>query len=762
MKRRPDFANLVLATEEDLDRGENYRIQTMKEIVHAMSSGYDEATSTAQYYHGIVTPQDKLRFTGTETVEITGGTFTLSTGVAFTRLNATTDLDTTPQYAGGDRAQVSAALVDANIAHQTVSDVDNYVFLVHAELQKDKRFDESGALFHFVHKEDSYLVVQLTSAECTTLGTFTGNPSGSVAVANIEAPYLDAQLTSDEKTKSFGSWSAPGGVFTIGSVTVNHYNSVFLGKIEVTDTATPKYKFYYTIPGGDPQVGNYTRERFSIVDQAHREQVGRGTPSVTNPHGLLIQDLDGHEDNNEDHRLLGHTNGIYPKSGIAALQCSVDGTSDTVDVQQLTANQYLFLGGKRITSISPTSISFSAEATGTYYIYLQPAGAPTISDSYPYEYFVGTLAKATSLPADAFALCTVYWDGSDAKAYDGDTRYSAGSATNPTTDMRVFGTTGYDTIVQDIITAAASDSVVPNGDLVLRDGDTIQGWTNGAPGTILSQTGDNCLKVTGSDSSLVFPINLLQDYSLEYLAHTEGASCDYEIKVFGYRGKNKTLDEVGSFAVKTETGVNYSSWTSVTAELLTTDVFLDDISNPVSDSLINYAAISISVTVGTLNLNNVRFRPKASTIFLGDSVVTAPKISVGAMQKRHFDGTSDTDSLEALVDGSDADAHHTHTLLNQTLGAWELKDGNTVHQAPSDGFLCGYQSNFHFTIYVHATLALVSSKDASAKRVIHGIYHSGATGTASCPVRKDEYYTHEGAFTTPSLGSYAFWFVPIG
>ena len=688
MKSRPDFANLVLATEEDLDRGENYRIQTIKEGIHAMSSGYDPYTSTALYYYGIVASQDNLQFSGTEGIEITGGTFTVSSGNAFTRLKPGTDLTTVPQYEGGDRLGVAAALADVNIKHKTVSDVDNYIFLVHVELDTDKRFDETGTFFHFVHKQDSYVVVQLTEAEATTLGSFVGNPSGSVVASDVEATHLDSLLTSDEKTKTFGTWSSPGGIFTVGSITVNHYNSIFLGKIEVTDTATPKYKFYHTLLGTDALYGSFSRPSFSTVDQVHREQLGRGVPSDTNPHGLLIQDLDGMEANNEDHRDQLHTDGIYPKSAASALSCSINGTNDTVNVQQLAANEYLFLDGKRVTSIATISISFSAEGVGTYYIYVQP-GTPGTSDTYPYDFYTGTLAKATSIPSDGFPLCSVYWDGTDAKAYDGDIRYSSGSATNPATDMRVLGNSSYSIIGSDYDQAIANDSVVPNGDFVLREGSTISGWENGTVGTILSQSGDNCLKVAAgnSDSSLLFPINLLQDYSLEYLAHTEGGSCTYKISVIAYRGRYKTLDEVGSFDIKSETGATYSSWTAVNAELLTTDVFLDDISNPVDDSLINWSAISIEVSAGNLNLNKLRFKPKETNISLSDDSVTSTKIVDGSIRKGHLDGTTSTVSIAALVDGSQTTLH-THAGVNAKANAfawvyWEMVSGVVVPNADS-------------------------------------------------------------------------------
>lgn len=44
-----------------------------------------------------------------------------------------------------------------------------------------------------------------------------------------------------------------------------------------------------------------------------------------------------------------------------------------------------------------------------------------------------------------------------------------------------------------------------------------------------------------------------------------------------------------------------------------------------------------------------------------DNSITAAKILAGAILKKHLDGSTDTDSIAALVDGTNADALHIHT-----------------------------------------------------------------------------------------------------
>lgn len=684
MSKRTVFANLVLASMEDLNNMGDYRVQQEKEFLGAIMVGYDTDLATELSYYGVVKEPVALRFSGIDDTEYTNDYFTLQAGTAITRFDETTDLGSNPQYNGGERLRVSSSQSIA-IRHNTLVDPNNYIFLAYVELKKNKKYDQSGVNAYFVDRQDAWILVQMTQAEAQSLGNFNTNPNGYVNALNITAPHLNALLTNDEKSYTFGSWSSPGGVFTVGSYRVTHYNSVFLGKVLTTGESPIKYKFYHTLLGADALYGVFSRPGLSIVDNAHRNRLGNGTQSDANPHAQALTDFDLYNETIVDHRNLHHGSGINIKFS-TSLECVINGTTtpDSVTVTQLLSGEYLFFQGKRVTSVSPLTVTFSENpASGAYYIYVQPAGSATISPTSPYESYVGVVAKATSLPANAFLLCSVYYDqGTQTlKAYNGDPRYNASSTTNPVNDLRVFGLVSYDNIQSSILESTGKENLIINGNFELVENNVIKGWTNGTPGTILPADGNACLKIPsggGSTSSLAFPIDGNVDYGFRIKSHTESTSSTYQINLFLYRGKNKVRDKVGSFVLNSGT-INYSSWTLLEGEFLSTSSITWD-GAFINRNEVGWGTIEIVSSSGILNLDSVVFRPKIRTVDVSNDQITEPKIGPDAVSARTINPDVAGIGLTQAGDGS-LRVNPDETSLTVTGDTVAIKGGgvSTTH-----------------------------------------------------------------------------------
>lgn len=615
--KRTDYANLVRVSEEDLDDTEQYRVQTIKERTGAATVGYNISTSTEESYFGIVKEPLSLKFSGVEDTEYISSTFTLQSGTCFTRFKESTDLSLNPLYDGGERIYLNTSNT-ANIKNKATSNTDNYIFLVYVELKKNKKFDEAGINTFYVDREEGWVIAQLTAAQVSTLGTFSSNPSGYVDISNIEAPNLDSELTNDEKSYTFGTWSTPNGIFTVDSpIRITHYNSVFIGKVEVTNLSPVSYKFYHTLKVTDTHYGNWNRPGYSVVDQYHRNLVGNGIKSVTNPHGTSVTDLENFNNTIVDHRNIHHTSGISPK-GSGALECVSNGTTtpDSVTITQLAGSEYLFIQGKRVTTVSPiTGLFGDIPATGTYYIYVQATGSPIISYTAPFESYSGLVSKGTSVPSNGFLLASVYWDNptQTLKAFKDDIRYSAASISNPVTDLRSYGTTGFDMIQSTLFETDRKENLIPFGNFEVTDNNLIKGWLLGEAGTILPASGSRCLKVSnGTDNSLIFPIDCSLDYSFKIKAHTDGVIATYQVNLLFYRGKNKTRDKVGSKNLITGTPT-YSLWTTIEKEFLSSDTITWD--GSLQDrNAIGWAVLEISVSSGAVYLDEVVIKPKTRSI----------------------------------------------------------------------------------------------------------------------------------------------------
>lgn len=695
--KHTQYENLVLNNSEDLQNHVNYTAQAIKERVAVSTVGYNTASSTSTSYYGIVKEgSSALQFSGVEDTEYTDETFTVQTGNAITRFNEDTNLANNSQYDGGEKIRLSLAQ-NINIRHKTGGDTANYIFLTYVELKKNRKYDESGINVYFVDRQDSWVVSQLTQAEATTLGLFDSNPNGYVDVTNVQASHLDALLNNNEKTYTFGSWAYDSGIFTIGSVRVTHYNSVFLGKVNVTSTSPVKYKFYHTLQGADALYGIFSRPKFSVVDNTHRNRKGSGTESDTNPHAQSLTDLGGFDTIDKDHSSLQHSSGIMPKF-TTSLQCVGNATTspDSVTVEQIATGEYLWLQGKRVTSISTTSVSFSdLPTTGTYYIYVMASGSAQSSPTYPYVYYIGTLNRGTTVPSAGFVLCSVYWDSStqSVKAFESDPRYNASSNSNPVTDLRVFGISGYDVLHSTMFEHSQGLNLVPNGNMEIVEEDVVKGWYVGTLGDIRANTGSSCLKVDATtDYGLLFPFDAVgQKYLFKAKVRTNG-TCNYQIKLMFYRGKDRSKDALGYYyPYLISENTSYSDWTEKTTEcILDSDTQDVDVHWTVAEAgmryrkYIGWACIEITVASGTLYIDDIILKKlveesdiynsgSSGQVYLSDgsgkgswaSLAVGTNVSVNDLAI----GTTKIADL-AITTGKIAANAVTLAKLNMSLGNW--------------------------------------------------------------------------------------------
>lgn len=657
--KRTDFHNLVLVTQNDLRNVEDYGVQGLKERLYSGMVGCDTSGANAVSYFGVVKEPSDLRFIGSN--PMTNPQFTIGAGVSYTRFDPTSIAN--PQYNGGERIGIDNSLA-VTISNTSVAKY--YIYLVYVELQRNKQFDEGGSNSYFIDRQDGFLVVQMTQAQATTLDSFLGNPNGSVSVSNITAPYLESKFSNDaEITATFGTFTRPGGTLTIGSFTVNHYNSVFLGEIDVTNSSGPVYNFYHTLPGGDPLLGVMFRSEFSLVDQFHRTEVGRGTSSSTNPHGMIIQDLG----NLDDLKEL-NSSGIIPKF-TTSLECKVNGNTGNVVVTQLNSGEYLFLGGKRIKSITSTTIPVSTLTNGINYVYVQVTGSIQTQNSAPWNYYNGAILSTTDLTTivgSYYILCSVYKTGGNAYAYNGDPRYSGVSSSNPVTDLRVFGTDGYDYIHNTVFESSGKENLLANGSMQIAENGKIKGWSTGTQAVLTSanntpSSGSTALEVAGSstDESLLFPFDAKVEHAFRLKLHSQGAALSYTATLKFYRGKDKNTDLVGHYDIDTTTaGGGVTLWTLRESEYLATTTINETdkpsfSANTSGRANIGWASIQIqNGSASKLFIDDVVIRPKIRSLDLtrGNKTIV----------KGHLDATTDLTTLESLVDGGDTTLH-THSSI---------------------------------------------------------------------------------------------------
>jgi hypothetical protein len=101
--------------------------------------------------------------------------------------------------------------------------------------------------------------------------------------------------------------------------------------------------------------------RHTSEDEFHRSLLGSGTPTLTNPHGLTLQDLGSSSGIVEIHQDEFHSNGIIKQSAATCLECSINTGSvpHEIDVVDPTGDDKFFLNGNEFTSIQTNTITFT-------------------------------------------------------------------------------------------------------------------------------------------------------------------------------------------------------------------------------------------------------------------------------------------------------------------------------------------------------------------------------------------------------------------
>lgn len=224
-------------------------------------------------------------------------------------------------------------------------------------------------------------------------------------------------------------WTAPGdtegtgvSVSSSGVYTVYSNDTAYWVKITVV---------YAALPGADisdsisiSSLYGKTIPRFSAKDTLHRDMLGTGTPSVTNPHGLSLSDLNG---GTLEHADLYHKNGIScdaDKSALGQLSCAI--VANHIEIVNLGGytNSFLIDGQSYETLTgyaagSPGVILFDdALASADYLIYVDSAGVPQrvqIADYTPggmadYQVLFSANIEILDMHNTLAGLCTLTWD----------------------------------------------------------------------------------------------------------------------------------------------------------------------------------------------------------------------------------------------------------------------------------------------------------------------------------------------------------------
>ena len=179
-------------------------------------------------------------------------------------------------------------------------------------------------------------------------------------------------------------WTAPGGtegtglsisdsgVYVLYSMNLNYtinvnvvWGSLSLVAADTSENITVQSLYGRAIP------------MFSGVDQIHRDMVGSGQPSSTNPHALTLADIGG---GTLDHADLFHVNGISKDADATQLECQIDLVNDRIQVTSLGGYTNSFLvDGVTLTAVVGSIYSnfdtVPIPVSGQYLVYVDSAGA---------------------------------------------------------------------------------------------------------------------------------------------------------------------------------------------------------------------------------------------------------------------------------------------------------------------------------------------------------------------------------------------------
>ena len=197
-------------------------------------------------------------------------------------------------------------------------------------------------------------------------------------------------------------WTAPGDAIGPASIdlTINQTlvllssNPIYTATVTVTFVDLPV--FPALIANGITTSEIYAQDvpRLSGIDNSHRHMLGHGVPSIYNPHGTTLADIDVDISGViQQHQVEMHANGILDPTGFGgsspygnttSLRTEVLSASGMDDMAHVTAlnpmlstGHVVYVNGLRLSDVAAQDVSFAdvdANHIGLYGIYLQPNG----------------------------------------------------------------------------------------------------------------------------------------------------------------------------------------------------------------------------------------------------------------------------------------------------------------------------------------------------------------------------------------------------
>lgn len=411
--------------------------------------------------------------------------------------------------------------------------VDNYVCAVYTEVNDRNQPHETDGLTYPTRSSMAYRIRVYSETNYLALSDTDDNLSNDardrmLLLAIVNANGAGMSITTSDITlpTEYNNlmYAVPSDLHTITGVTITGVSSgteMGTGTVDYTYVAGPTYSLTWTSPTGgigavvNPTVdGSYTLSdgageyivvevvisqlplttphtenveiynlyyqqipRQSAEDFLHRNMIGSGIITPTNPHGLSYDDLYGSDASLlQQHRDVDHCNGIWRGSSVNIFFPGILTTAggDTFTLVAPAAGDLYFINGKKLDSISQTSIQFipanvPASASGTHFfeVYVTDTGdLEVLNDtnqpkaSYPaVRTMTGTWIAdmSPSYPAGAYLFSDTVVGNVHTFQWDGGQEVVVDTATDPSQMIRLYDESGVNWV--DIWFNAAGGSV---------------------------------------------------------------------------------------------------------------------------------------------------------------------------------------------------------------------------------------------------------------------------------------------------------------
>jgi hypothetical protein len=119
----------------------------------------------------------------------------------------------------------------------------------------------------------------------------------------------------------------------------------------------------------------------TMIDVLHRSMMGGGMPSIRNPHGQTLDDLEpGEVQNMILHQNRFHRAGIIGEPGSNTLRPALFNNS-TVFLNSVVVGEYVVSQGYVFSDVRPLYVRFDGKVAGVYTIYVDSKGSVTVSEA---------------------------------------------------------------------------------------------------------------------------------------------------------------------------------------------------------------------------------------------------------------------------------------------------------------------------------------------------------------------------------------------